>query len=340
MARRVDHVRSAILNVLLDHGKPLGAARLATLLKGVGIDLRPRSVRFHLLRLDAEGLTRRVSRRAGREVTAAGRDEAARANVLRKLGFVAARVDVLTYRMSFSLRASSGTVVANVATVRRRDLPRAMPQIEPVFRAGLTMGSKLAVVDGGESFGGLTSSATEALLGTVCSVTVNGLLMKEGIPVTSRFGGLLEMRGGEPVRFVELIEYRGTTIDPLEIFILAGKTSVLECAATGNGTVGAGFREFPSDALQAVRQAQRAMARRGLGGIVAVGEPSRPLLEIPVSEGRTGMIVMGGMNPYAALHESGIPLSIHSLAGLEDLARFEDAGATVRRWRRRYPYVD
>ncbi|MBA4389080.1 MAG: hypothetical protein C0404_13950 [Verrucomicrobia bacterium] len=53
-----------------------------------------------------------------------------------------------------------------------------------------------------------------------------------------------------------------------------------------------------------------------------LGKPSVPLLEIPVSEGRTGMIVVGGMNPVAALHESWIEVTMQSLAGLEDFSRF------------------
>ncbi len=55
---------------------------------------------------------------------------------------------------------------------------------------------------------------------------------------SSRFGGLLEVRDREPVRFIDVIEYRGTTVDPLELFIGAGVTRVAQCAATGSGIIG------------------------------------------------------------------------------------------------------
>jgi len=42
--------------------------------------------------------------------------------------------------------------------------------------------------------------------GTVCSVTVNGMFMKAGIPITSKFGGVLQVND-EPVRFTALISY-------------------------------------------------------------------------------------------------------------------------------------
>ena len=34
------------------------------------------------------------------------------------------------------------------------------------------------------------------------------------------------------------------------------------------------------------------------------------------------MIVMGGLNPIAALHEAGIPITTQSLAGLEEFSAF------------------
>ena len=47
------------------------------------------------------------------------------------------------------------------------------------------------------------------------SITLNGVLLKHGIPTTSSFGGLLELREGRAIRFVEMIHYDGTSIDPL-----------------------------------------------------------------------------------------------------------------------------
>jgi repressor of nif and glnA expression len=150
--------------------------------------------------------------------------------------------------------------------------------------------------------------------------------------VTSRFGGLLEMRGGQAVRFIELIEYSGTTLDPLEAFIRAGMTNVRACAASGAGIIGASFREIPSAAIEDAMKLQKAMRRKGLGGIMAIGQPNKPLLGVPVAEGRTGVIVVGGLNPVAALHEAGIRISMLSLAGLEDYRAFKDCEELCRKY--------
>lgn len=49
--------------------------------------------------------------------------------------------------------------------------------------------------------------------------------------------------------------------------------------------------------------------------------PGQPLLEIPVAEGRAGMIVAGGLNPLAAVEESGIATENIAMGSLFDFKR-------------------
>lgn len=314
----------AILKALKEMDGPAGATRIQERLQADGLDLQPRTVRFYLLQLDRAGLTRFVSKRSGRELTAAGRRELECAHVIRKVGFVGARIDALVYRMTYDLDENSGTIVSNLALISRDLLGRGLEAMRPVFMRRFGMGTKLAVVPAGETFGAQTVPTGQVALATVCSVTVNGILLKQGIPVVSRFGGLMEIAGGQPVRFVALIEYSGTTLDPLEAFIRAGMTQVRELARQGNGVVGVSFREVPAAAVEQVHEVKAALARRGLDGILAVGIPNQPLFEIPVGEGRAGVLVAAGLNPIAALCEAGIPVTFQSLAEVSDVARFGD----------------
>lgn len=338
--RTSDAACRAILKALLEIGEPAGATRVAEVVNTYGVNLRPRSVRFHLLRMDRAGLTRCVGRRSGREITREGEEELSRTDVIGKTGFVAAHVDALGYQMTYDPRVRKGSVVVNIAEIDARDLSRAMVHMGPVFERRLTLGSGLAVAMAGERLAGQECPRGKVLLGTVCSVTFSGLFLKAGVPVTSRFGGLVEMREGHPARFTELIEYRGSSRDPLELFILAGFTQVRACASTGTGLIGAGFREFPAAAQRQVQQLIEHLEFLGFPGVLRVGRPNSPLLDIPVAEGRTGMIVLAGLNPFAALREAGVPLVIRSLAGLEDIARFRDYHELALLARRRVPYVE
>ena len=322
MSERTNKAKVAILRALRELDGPAGAARVMRKLGSMGVDLQPRTIRFYLLQLDAEGMTRIASRRQGRELTDRGIEELCHANVTEKVGFIAAKVDTLGYRMSFNNGSGKGTIIANMTLVDGRILSMVLREMARVFAARLGMGTRMCILQAGQRMGDRQVPEGAVGVGTVCSVTANGILLHEGIPVTSRFGGLIEMREGEAVRFVELIEYRGTTLDPLEAFIQAGMTSVRDCARTGTGLIGASFREVPAAAVDEVRGIRKALEKRGLGGVLAVGEPSQPLLDIPVAEGRAGMVVVGGLNPIAAAHEAGIRLSMVSLAGLEDFETF------------------
>ena len=73
------------------------------------------------------------------------------------------------------------------------------------------------------------------------------------IPTASRFGGLLELRNGQSTRFVEIIHYDGTSIDPLEVFIRSGMTNYTGAIRDGNGRIGASFRELPADSRKRVQ---------------------------------------------------------------------------------------
>jgi HTH-type transcriptional regulator, global nitrogen regulator NrpRI len=315
-------IKQSILRVLQEVEGPAGAARIAKTLLTEGVDLSPRTIRFHLLQMDREGLTKFISRRRGREVTARGRDELAHGNVIEKVGFIAAKIDGLGYRMTFRNGEGRGAIISNVATIPAHYLARAIETMKPVFARRLGMGDRVALAREGQMLGGQCVPRGMVSLGTVCSMTVNGIMLAERISVTARFGGLLEVREGKPVRFLELLEYRGTTMDPLEFFIHAKMTRVRQCAQTGTGVIGASFREVPSVALDDVHRISREMERHGLGGIMTIGRPNQPLLNIPVAEGRAGMIVIAGLNPVAAMVEAGAQVTVRSLVGLEDYSLF------------------
>ncbi len=65
------------------------------------------------------------------------------------------------------------------------------------------------------------------------------------MPVKSAFGGILEIAEKSPVRFLEIIKYGGTSIDPIEVFIKGGMIDISGILKSGNGRSGASFIEFP-----------------------------------------------------------------------------------------------
>jgi len=295
----------AILRVLQESEGPLGSTSIAERLAWQGVELSERNIRNYLSEADSLRWTENLGRR-GRRLTDYGLRELERALVVDKVGFVSARVDDLAYRMNFDINTGQGSVILNVSTVPLNDGRAALEIMLQVFKAGLGMGRLLALAAPGERIG--TYRVPEGFFGfgTICSVSINGILLRANIHTASKFGGLLQMVAEKPRRFSEIINYDGSSLDPLEIFIRGHMTSVAQITQTGSGTLGASFREVTMAALPEVRRLIALSERIGIGGLLAVGSPNQPLLDIPVSRGRVGLVVPGGLNPVAAVVEAGI----------------------------------
>lgn len=307
----------AILRVLQESDKPVTSSVITDQLKSMGHDISERTVRLYLLSMDDDGLTVNHGKK-GRQLTEKGVKELSTARVIEKVGYLAAKIDQLTYRMNFNLATKTGTLVVNISVIEIKQMKISLPLFNKVFECGYSMGTLVTLFPAGSRVGGLYIPDGYVGIGTVCSVTINGVLLSHGIPTYSRFGGLLELQNGKPLRFAELIHYEGTTIDPLEIFIRSGLTDYLTAIKNGNGRVGASFRELPADSREKVIDLSEKMERVGLRGFLMVGWPGQPLLEIPVSEGRVGGVIMGGLNPVAVLEENGIRVQSRALASLVD----------------------
>ncbi|RJP30432.1 MAG: DUF128 domain-containing protein [Candidatus Omnitrophota bacterium] len=313
----------AILRILRDAGEAIGSATIADELAAYGFELSGRTIRLYLQEMEQDGLVTpaRRGREGGRTITPAGYEEIHDALVTNRVGFMASKVDELACRTTLNLRSRSGLVVLNVTTIDETQLNRAIREMVPVFKMGMGMGEFIVLARAGECLGSFRVPPGKVGIGTVCSVTINGVLLSARIPAVSRFGGVLEVHDGRPVRFTDVIYYNGTSLDPLEIFIKGGLTSVREAARTGHGRIGASLREIPTASLSETRTIRSRLEEIGLNGILMLGKPNQSLLEFPIDEGRTGMIVTGGLNPTAAIQEAGIPTSNIALCTMVEFDR-------------------
>lgn len=324
----------AILAVLKGSDRPVSSATITQLLSGQGQHISERTVRLYLQHLDEEGLTRTVGKR-GRKITERGLNELDSSRIMERVGFLSARIDQMTYRMKFDLTTKSGTVVINVTIVEPRQVLSCVDMICQVFEQGFAMGHLVTVLGPGEHSGHIVIPEGMIGIGTVCSITLNGVLLQHGIPTNSRFGGVLELRDKKPVRFVEIIMYDGTSIDPLEVFIRSGMTNYIGAIKNGNGRIGVGFREFPAESREMVEAIADKLEKAGLGAFMCIGRPGQPLIDIPVSEGRVGAIVIGGLNPVSILEESGFRVHSRALSGLMDFSRlfhYEEMGDRLQQF--------
>jgi hypothetical protein len=158
-------------------------------------------------------------------------------------------------------------------------------------------------------------------LATVCSVVINGVLLKAGIPTESRFGGVLEIRDSKPRRFVAIINYAGTSLDPSEQYIRAKMTTVGEAARTGQGKILANFREIPAPSRALAQEVIASLREAGIYGVYALGNTSEPICQIALGLNRVGMVLLGGLNPVAAAVEAGIEIENIAESGMIEFSQ-------------------
>ncbi|KAF0135084.1 MAG: hypothetical protein FD145_222 [Candidatus Saganbacteria bacterium] len=316
MSNEIDRKINAILKIISDSENPIGSNEISIKLKNMGIDLTERSVRYHLKIIEERGLIKGFWKE-GRVITKKGIEELGNSMVSDRVGFIISKIESMSYKMDFDLVKKKGKIVLNVSLIHKSDFNKAKKVMKSVFEKGLSMGSKVFVAQAGEKIGDYSVPAGKIGFGTLCSININGIFIKSGIPIETKYGGVLEILSNKPYRFTDLINYSHSTLDPHEIFLKSRMLSVLE-AAKGTGKVLAGFREIPAIAKDRAENNIELMKDAGICNVLMVGRPSQPVLGIQMGVERMGVVVPGGLNPISALEEWGIETKSKALAVLID----------------------
>jgi len=316
----------SILKITNESSQPVGARLIARQLKGHGVELGERAVRYHLKLMDERGLTRLIGR-DGRLITESGIEELKSALVRDKVGLSISRIEMLSFRTDFDLDKHTGWIPVNISFFPRDKFSKALKEMRPAFSAGFCVSDLVAVAGEGEMLGELTVPEGKTALATVCSLVINGTLLKAGVPIDSRFGGILQIRNHQPIRFVELIHYAGSSLDPSEVFISAKMTSVGQATRGGNGKILANFREIPALCRPVADEVIARLKEASLNGVLVIGETSEAVCEVPIELNRIGMVLLGGLNPVAAAAEAGIEVESQAMSTVLDyqsLIKFEE----------------
>ena len=311
-----------ILKVLSESSEPLGSITIARELERYGIFLSERAVRYHLRITDERGYTRPLGR-DGRVLTPEGLEELRMALAPEQVGFILEKLELLAFQTTFDPQKRTGQLPINTSLIDKDKFKEALVAMRDVFKAGICISELVATASEGEKLGSVVIPSGKIGLATLCSVGINGVLLKAGVPTEYRFGGVLEVRNSKPRRFVAIINYAGTSLDPSEQYIRARMTSVSEAARTGNGKILGVFREIPAPSRAIVEEKVAMLNEAGISGVYALGNTSEPICQIPVGLNRVGMVLLGGLNPVAAAVEVGIEVGSMAESGLIDFQQLQ-----------------
>jgi repressor of nif and glnA expression len=311
-----------ILSLLAEKPERLTSSWITRHLHDRGIDVSERTVRHYLQMLEEKGYVE-AERKRGRTITEKGKQELSHGFVSERVGFVINRINNLSFLSDFNIDTQKGKVILNVSYITEDKAAEAVRLLAKVLDSPFATSDRIIIARQGEMLGDLCVPPGHVGIGTVCSITLNGIFLKAGIPVTSRFGGIVDIVDHTPTRFASVISYESSSVAPLEIFIKSRMTDVTGVLDHGSGRILGSFREIPEASVADARRLNEKMKKQGFHGIILFGRPGETLLGIPVTADKVGMVVLGGLNPIAALEEAAIPTESRAMATLSEFGHLK-----------------
>jgi repressor of nif and glnA expression len=234
------------------------------------------------------------------------------------LKFVNHRIEEYALKVTYRPEDDGGSIIYNASLIHHDDLDDLLRVLKDACRAGLCVSNRLRVVYPGETVGDVSVSGNMVGILTMCSITLDALLLRKGVPLNPIGGGIVEIQDRIPRRFTTIIRYESTTIDPLQVLISQEMTSVQGVMNRGNGSILANLRECHMETEALVGDVLDNLLDCGFTGVLDVGVPNAALLGVPVTPEYFGIAMVGGTNPIAAFRESGKWAQTMALKGLID----------------------
>ena len=295
-----------ILRVLVNQDKPTGSKVIADELKEKGFNLGERAVRYHMQILDEKGYTEKKGY-SGRVITDLGREKLEKGLIYDQVDFIYSKFEELIYLTDFTYMTQQGNVVVNTSTIYNEESINIMKEI---YKSGLSVSPYVNINE--------DKTTGEIEVTTICGTTIDGVLLKEGIPTQPQYGGLLKIENNHPVKFTEIISYKKTSVTPLDAFANSSLTSVLDVITKGNGLIPANFRLIPGVARERTIEIVKELIQIGIGGVIGISKEGEDLLGLPVPDGMVGMAIIGGITPFCAVKEMGGDIDLKIAEKLQD----------------------
>jgi repressor of nif and glnA expression len=229
------------------------------------------------------------------------------------LVFTLARIENLMHQVTFNPARMEGKIITNTSLVKHEDLDAILGIFSDTIHSGLAVCPFIKIEDQG----------TQIKIRTACGLTIDGVLLKHGIPIRPKGGGIIEIIEREPIRFTDMLMYWATTIDPIDILMAQELTGITGMMRTGNGRILGNLQEAPMLARDRIEEILDSMAAAEFAGVLDLGEPNIDVLGISVERDHLGIALVGGTNLVAAAIEYGIEIKNESISGLTEISEMK-----------------
>ncbi len=227
--------------------------------------------------------------------------------------FALARIENLMQQVSLDPLKKKGKIITNTSFVRKDKLKETLDVFHDVIQSGLTVCPMIKLEEDGD----------RVKIKTACSLTISGVLLKYGIPIRPKGGGIIEVREREPTRFTDMLMYWATTIDPIDILTAQGITDITGMIKHGNGRILGNLQEAPMLARDRIEEVLDHLEDAEFAGILELGEPNMDVLGVSVERDHLGIALVGGTNLVAAARELGLEVEHESISGLTEVSEMK-----------------
>jgi repressor of nif and glnA expression len=225
--------------------------------------------------------------------------------------FTLARIENLMHQVSFDPAEMKGKIITNTSYVKKEHLDETLSVFYDAIHGGLAVSPMIEILEEERSI----------KIKTACSLTICGVLLKHGIPVHPKGGGLIEVVEREPIRFTDMLMYWATTVDPIDILTAQGLMDITGMMRTGNGRILGNLHEAPMLARERIEEVLELLASGGFAGVLELGEPNMNVLGVSVERDHVGIALVGGTNLVAAARERNIEVEHESISDLTDVSK-------------------
>jgi repressor of nif and glnA expression len=232
---------------------------------------------------------------------------------MQPLVFTLSRIDNLMHQVSFDPVEMKGKIITNTSIVEKERLQETLAVFSDAIQAGLSVSPLIRLMEEGRF----------VRIKTACSLTICGVLLKKGIPVRPKGGGLVEVIGREPTRFTDMLMYWATTVDPIDLLTAQGLSDIAAMMRTGNGRILGNLHEAPMLARERIEEVLDMLSGAEFAGVLELGEPNMDVLGVFVERDHVGIALVGGTNLVAAAQEIGIKIKHESISDLTEVSEMK-----------------
>lgn len=226
-------------------------------------------------------------------------------NIQSNVSFILSKSWNLIQQVDLDIEKKSGNIIANISYINKEDIDEAIETMQKSYELNKKyVNPHFQIISHPED-------ENKVGIATICSLSIDGLLIKNGIKSMPKYGGLLELT--EPPLFIDLISYTGSSIDPHKIFIAKDMTSII--SDNRPKRLLASLKEIPFVARNHSVYLLDKLSELGLP-IYKIGKPRELTYNAKVDNYYFGLVTGSGLNTIAAIKEKGIDIEVKAATKL------------------------